>query len=72
MIPNSAGEPETEGTVRRIFEPGKDTKVHTAKWDRCVRKVKAQGGDANAYAICTGSVPYSQAFRKASRMKKGN
>src|SRR5579872_701926 len=35
-----------------LFEkPGAST--HTAKWDRCVEHVKANGKGVNAYAVCT-------------------
>ena len=32
------------------------TRGHSAKWERCVKKVKARGGKYNAYAVCTASV----------------
>lgn len=34
-----------------VEKPGDAT--HTAKWDRCVEHVKANGSGANAYAVCT-------------------
>lgn len=44
----------------------------TAKMDRCVQKVKAQGKGKNAYAICYASVVGSDVADAArSRLKKG-
>lgn len=34
-----------------VEKPGEAT--HTAKWDRCVEEVKAKGGGADPYAVCT-------------------
>jgi len=28
-------------------------RVHSAKWDRCVAKVKRKGTSVNPYAVCT-------------------
>lgn len=30
--------------------------VHTAKWDRCVKAVKARGGAYDPYAVCTSQL----------------
>ncbi len=29
---------------------------HTAKWDRCIKKVKEKSPDVNPYAICSSSI----------------
>lgn len=34
-----------------VEKPGDSS--HTAKWDRCVEHVKANGSNANAFAVCT-------------------
>jgi hypothetical protein len=56
--------------IRQLREPA-DTgrkKAHTAKWDRCTRKVKAKSGSQyNPYAVCTDSIKYEEAFLKKSR-----
>jgi hypothetical protein len=31
----------------------KRRKVHTTKWDRCVKKVSKKGTAVNPYAVCT-------------------
>jgi hypothetical protein len=31
-------------------------KVHSAKWDRCVKKVSKKGTAVNPYAVCTRSL----------------
>lgn len=43
---------------------------HSAKWDRCVRDVKARGGVRDPYAICSASVK-SPARKKNRRTLPG-
>jgi hypothetical protein len=44
--------------------------VHTAKFDRCVRKVKRRSGKrANAYAVCASRLPHG-GVRKSHRNPK--
>jgi hypothetical protein len=38
-------------------------KVHTAKWDKCVKKVKRKHTAVNPYAVCTASLK-EKSFRK--------
>jgi predicted RNA-binding Zn-ribbon protein involved in translation (DUF1610 family)/5-methylcytosine-specific restriction endonuclease McrA len=38
-----------------IFDFSKLRAANPAKFDRCVREVKARGGDVNAYAVCTAA-----------------
>lgn len=47
--------------------PGRKS-IHTAKFDRCVSRVKARGGRVNAYAVCQSSLG-SKAIKKSHRRK---
>jgi predicted RNA-binding Zn-ribbon protein involved in translation (DUF1610 family) len=38
-----------------IFDFSKLRAANPAKFDRCVKEVKARGGDVNAYAVCTAA-----------------
>ena len=42
----------------------KRKRIHTAKWDRCVKKVRKQGKAVNPFAVCT------KALGKGSYIKK--
>lgn len=39
-------------------------RIHTAKWDRCVKKVRAKGTAINPFSVCT------KALGKESFIKK--
>jgi len=56
---------KTEGET--IAEVG-DEKVHTAKFDRCVKDVEEKGGVDNPYAICQASIG-AGAIKKDHRTK---
>lgn len=43
--------------------------VHSAKWDRCVTKVRAAGGVSNPEALCT-AVLGAEAFKSAHTLKE--
>jgi len=47
--------------------PGKKS-IHTAKWDRCVKKVTARG-TGNAYAICSASLGRAGTFKKGAKRR---
>jgi hypothetical protein len=45
--------------------PGRK-KIHTAKWDRCVKKVRKKSkGKYNPYAVCTAVLGEKGSIRKA-------
>jgi hypothetical protein len=47
--------------------PGR--KHHSAKWRRCVRKVKKRGGAASPYAVCTKAVKNPRGFVIVARRR---
>jgi len=49
--------------------PGKKS-VHTAKWDRCVKKVKEKSPDVDPYAICSSSIQDGGVKKEHQRRKK--
>ena len=42
-------------------------RIHTAKWDRCVRQVKARGGVSSPAAVCTASLGERGSILKTHR-----
>lgn len=54
------------GMKAREVGPGS---IHTAKWDRCTKKVRARGGPYNEYAVCTASVGYEGSIKAGHRRK---
>jgi hypothetical protein len=49
----------------KIKKPRK--RIHSARWDRCVKKVKKQSTAYNPYAVCTarlGRKSFSQERRR--------
>jgi len=50
--------------------PGEKS-IHTAKWDRCVKKVKEKSPDANPYAICSSSID-DGGVKKSHQKKSGD
>ncbi len=46
--------------------PG-EKKIHTAKFDRCVKKVKQSGSAVNPYAVCSKSLGRAGAIKKEHR-----
>lgn len=52
----------------------KDKRVHTKKWDRCVKKVeeknKENNTDYNPYAVCQSSIGYEGSILKKHRKKE--
>ncbi len=53
----------------RLNEVEKD-KVHTKKWDRCVKKLKEKGGVDSPEAVCTKSLGYEGSVKKSHRKKE--
>lgn len=53
----------------RLNEVEKD-KVHTKKWDRCVKKLKEKGGVDSPEAVCTKSLGYEDSVKKSHRKKE--
>lgn len=53
----------------RLNEAKKD-KVHTKKWDRCVKKLKEKGGVDSPEAVCTKSLGYEDSVKKSHRKKE--
>ncbi|NPV13115.1 MAG: hypothetical protein HPY57_15215 [Ignavibacteria bacterium] len=43
---------------------------HTAKWDRCVKKVKEKNPNANPYAICSSSIQDAGLKKKYQKRTK--
>lgn len=41
-----------------------------AKFDRCVKKVKARGGVDNPYAVCRASLGSDEDIRRRKRKRK--
>jgi hypothetical protein len=39
-------------------------RIHTAKWDRCVKKVKAKGTAVSPYAVCTAKLKGKSFLKK--------
>jgi len=54
-----------------LSESKKEVKVHTKKWERCVKAVKAKNKenntDYNPYAVCQSSVGYEDSIKKSYR-----
>ena len=51
----------------KMTEVGKE-KVHTQRFDRCVKKVKAKSGKkVNPYAVCMASIGPEKAIKKSHR-----
>lgn len=52
----------------------KDKRIHTKKWDRCVKKVeeknKENNTDYNPYAVCQSSIGYKGSILKPHRKKE--
>lgn len=46
--------------------------THTAKWDRCVKKVKEKSPDTNLYAICPSTIKDAGVKKKHQRKFKKN
>ncbi len=46
--------------------------VHTAKWDRCVRKVSSRGAAADPAAVCTAALGERKSIKAAHRRRRGN
>ena len=46
-------------------------KRHSAKWDRCVRKVKKRGGAVDPYAVCTARVKNPQQWVLTATKARG-
>jgi len=53
----------------RLNESKKD-KVHTKKWDRCVKKLKEKGNVDSPEAVCTKSLGYEDSVKKPHRKKE--
>jgi hypothetical protein len=55
-------------------EKKKKEKVHTKKWDRCVKKVeeknKENNTDYNPYAVCQKSIGYEGSIKKSHRREE--
>lgn len=47
----------------------KSKRIHTKKFDDCVKDVKRKGGNYNAYAVCENSIGYKGSVLKAHRRK---
>jgi preprotein translocase subunit SecA len=45
------------------------TKVHTKKWKKCVKEVKAKETNVNPYAVCTSSIGKKESFKKKGGKK---
>lgn len=38
------------------YKQKRTRKVHTAKWDRCVKKISKKGTAVNPFAVCTAKI----------------
>lgn len=47
----------------------KRKRVHTVKWDRCVKKVRKKRTSANPYAVCTSQLGKESFLRKKKPKK---
>ena len=59
---------EWEAAHPRSHNPGRK-KVHTAKWDRCVKDVRKKGTAVDPYAVCTaamGELAIRKPYRRAA------
>ncbi len=70
----SGGKPvnvsETDESTEQELTDGKGA-IHTKKWDRCVKKVKASGkSEESAYKICSSSIK-NAGVQKSHQQKKG-
>lgn len=45
----------------------KGKRIHTKKWQSCVKKVKKKGGDYNPFAVCTASIGKKGSILKSHR-----
>jgi len=39
-----------------VRKNGRVKRIHTKKWERCVKKVRKAGTSVNPYAVCTASL----------------
>lgn len=60
-------EPEFTVKTSEISKPGNS--IHSEKWDACVREVKTQRADVDAYAVCTSQLGESS-FKAIDTMTK--
>jgi len=47
----------------------KKKRLHTKKWQRCVRKVKMKDKGINPFAVCSYSIGYKGSILKQHRKK---
>jgi len=47
----------------------KGKRLHTKKWQRCVRKVKMKDKGVNPFAVCSYSIGYKGSILKQHRKK---
>jgi hypothetical protein len=45
-------------------------KIHTAKYERCVKEVKKEGADVNPYAVCESSIGYCKSIKGSHQKRK--
>jgi hypothetical protein len=55
--------------INNLIQEVADKDIHTAKWKRCVKKVKKNSPDVDPYAVCTDSIGYEGSIKKAHRRK---
>lgn len=64
----------TDDLITEAKKKKKDKRVHTKKWDRCVKRVeeknKENNTDYNPYAVCQSSIGYEGSILKQHRKKE--
>lgn len=65
---------EVDKIISKLITETKEEKVHTKKWDRCVKDVemknKKNGTDYKPEAVCTDSIGYKGSIKKSHRRKE--